>query len=303
MMSVEQLVEWDLAGETVLHGKTCPGTTLSTTNPTRPDLGSNPGRRGGKPATNRLRLWHARASGLLTSLWRWLQLTVFSSPIIRSNTNMFRMSKFFRTPKFQQCDTARSMQCARPWNSPVFRHVLKRGNGGSLALWPVICLQKGTVSYRAGSTGASPTHDPAQYLSHPWRMFPMLPTVNSTTSWSPTWSRHATQPILNSSLQIATELHRRRRRQSELVHVSLQDATKCIILSLLVFYVSSQHKTWFLNTQQTLISNWICFSYHRRAKRSATTPQYSSQTQEMVVTCGEVIVRRIKHAQEYRTTK
>jgi hypothetical protein len=34
--------------------KTCPRATLSTTNPTRPDLGSNPGRRGGKPATNRL---------------------------------------------------------------------------------------------------------------------------------------------------------------------------------------------------------------------------------------------------------
>jgi hypothetical protein len=28
--------------------------TLSTTNPTLPDLGSKPGRRGGKPATNRL---------------------------------------------------------------------------------------------------------------------------------------------------------------------------------------------------------------------------------------------------------
>jgi hypothetical protein len=34
--------------------KTCPSATLSTTNPTWPDLGSNPGRRGGKPATNRL---------------------------------------------------------------------------------------------------------------------------------------------------------------------------------------------------------------------------------------------------------
>jgi hypothetical protein len=34
--------------------KTCPSATLSTTNPTRPDLGSNPSRRGGKPATNRL---------------------------------------------------------------------------------------------------------------------------------------------------------------------------------------------------------------------------------------------------------
>jgi hypothetical protein len=34
--------------------KTCPSATLSTTNPTWLDPGSNPGRRGGKPATNRL---------------------------------------------------------------------------------------------------------------------------------------------------------------------------------------------------------------------------------------------------------
>jgi hypothetical protein len=34
--------------------KTCPSATLSTTNPTWPDLGSSPGRRGSKPVTNRL---------------------------------------------------------------------------------------------------------------------------------------------------------------------------------------------------------------------------------------------------------
>jgi hypothetical protein len=34
--------------------KTCPSATLSATNPIWPDLGSNPGRRGGKPAANRL---------------------------------------------------------------------------------------------------------------------------------------------------------------------------------------------------------------------------------------------------------
>jgi hypothetical protein len=33
--------------------KTCPDATLSITNPTWPDPGLNPGRRGGKPATNR----------------------------------------------------------------------------------------------------------------------------------------------------------------------------------------------------------------------------------------------------------
>jgi hypothetical protein len=39
-----------LAGETETH----PSATLSTTNPTSLDPGSNPGPRGGKPATNRL---------------------------------------------------------------------------------------------------------------------------------------------------------------------------------------------------------------------------------------------------------
>jgi hypothetical protein len=34
--------------------KTCPSAALSTTNPTLLDQGSNPGRRDGKPAINRL---------------------------------------------------------------------------------------------------------------------------------------------------------------------------------------------------------------------------------------------------------
>jgi hypothetical protein len=44
-----------LTGETeVLGGKTCPSATLSTTNPTWTDLGSNRGLRSGRPAANRL---------------------------------------------------------------------------------------------------------------------------------------------------------------------------------------------------------------------------------------------------------
>jgi hypothetical protein len=54
MRSVEQSVEWELAGETEVLGGNRPSATLSTTNPTWPDLGSNPGSRGGKPVTNRL---------------------------------------------------------------------------------------------------------------------------------------------------------------------------------------------------------------------------------------------------------
>jgi hypothetical protein len=43
--------EWQ--GKPKYWEKTCPGATLSTTNPTWPDPGLNPGRRGGKPAPNR----------------------------------------------------------------------------------------------------------------------------------------------------------------------------------------------------------------------------------------------------------
>jgi hypothetical protein len=50
-MNMERLLGWELAGETEVLKESLP---LSTTNPTWPDLGSNPGCSGGKPATNRL---------------------------------------------------------------------------------------------------------------------------------------------------------------------------------------------------------------------------------------------------------
>jgi hypothetical protein len=49
--------------------KTCPSATLST-NPTWPDSGSNPGRRGGKPATNRLSYGTAV---LMPYIWNYLR--------------------------------------------------------------------------------------------------------------------------------------------------------------------------------------------------------------------------------------
>jgi hypothetical protein len=45
----------ELTGENrSTQGKTCPSATLSTSNPTWTDPGSNPGLRGKRPATNRL---------------------------------------------------------------------------------------------------------------------------------------------------------------------------------------------------------------------------------------------------------
>jgi hypothetical protein len=47
--------------------KTCPNATLSTTDPTWPDPGTNPGISGWKPATNRLS--NGTAFFLVNSLW------------------------------------------------------------------------------------------------------------------------------------------------------------------------------------------------------------------------------------------
>jgi hypothetical protein len=50
MMSVEQSVEWEMAGETEALGENL---HLSDTNPTWTDQGSIPSRCGGEPTTNR----------------------------------------------------------------------------------------------------------------------------------------------------------------------------------------------------------------------------------------------------------
>jgi hypothetical protein len=51
----------------ILGGKTCPSATLSTTNPTWTDTGSNPGLRGERPAANRLSHGTAKMSVLISS--------------------------------------------------------------------------------------------------------------------------------------------------------------------------------------------------------------------------------------------
>jgi hypothetical protein len=58
---VEQSVEWELAGDTEVLGENLPQCHFVHHRSQWPDLGSNPGLRGGKPATNRL--------SYVTALW------------------------------------------------------------------------------------------------------------------------------------------------------------------------------------------------------------------------------------------
>jgi hypothetical protein len=59
-MMMERLVEWRLAGETEVFGENLPQRHFVYHKSTWPDPVSNPGRRGGKLATNRLSYGAAR---------------------------------------------------------------------------------------------------------------------------------------------------------------------------------------------------------------------------------------------------
>jgi hypothetical protein len=83
--------------------ETCPSATLSTTNPTWPDPGWNPGRRGGKPATNRLsygaamrRLTRYQLIKNLEYSYSHFDRTVIYKNDLTENVNLY-WSRAFRT--------------------------------------------------------------------------------------------------------------------------------------------------------------------------------------------------------------
>jgi hypothetical protein len=69
----------DWQGKPKYSEKTCPSATLSTTNSTWLDPGLNQGRRGGKPATNRLSYGATFCSLIILTLWsEWTDRTLVS---------------------------------------------------------------------------------------------------------------------------------------------------------------------------------------------------------------------------------
>jgi len=71
--------EWSTGGMTVIdeihstRWKTCHGATLSITNLTRTDRGSNQSLRGDKPTTNHLKPWHGPHTAFILNpkIWDW----------------------------------------------------------------------------------------------------------------------------------------------------------------------------------------------------------------------------------------
>jgi hypothetical protein len=76
----------DWQGKSKYTDKICPSSTFSTTNPIWPDPGSNPGRCGGKPATNRLSYGAAFCWAHFTVCGIDRGLHVFSEVILQSSS-------------------------------------------------------------------------------------------------------------------------------------------------------------------------------------------------------------------------
>jgi hypothetical protein len=101
IVMMADLMQWRLAGKPKYLEKTCPSATLSVTYPTWPDLGSNPGCCGGKPATNHLSYgaalsWMRIADVLIADNWEFTVLNFSIECIITANTEVLIVYSFSR---------------------------------------------------------------------------------------------------------------------------------------------------------------------------------------------------------------
>jgi hypothetical protein len=109
--------------------KTCPIATLSTTNPTWTDPGSNPGLRGGRPATNRLSHGTALAycvASLLSTVIR----VILKTEAVRFSGSFWSIYRTLRCHD-SEVNCTRSTSCWRCLSqaTEIFVHETGRGSG------------------------------------------------------------------------------------------------------------------------------------------------------------------------------
>jgi hypothetical protein len=135
-------VEWNWHGKAEELGeKTCPSATLSTTNPTWTDPGSNPGLRCGRPAANRLS--HGTAEITIYCKTSTLSLGPTQTPV-------HGMSRFFPYQVRVRCEIYRSpvsyagvkMSLAILLPPPPYVFTLWIGATVILYKSPLLCLQE-----------------------------------------------------------------------------------------------------------------------------------------------------------------
>jgi hypothetical protein len=123
MVIVEQFIGSRLAVEPKCSEKTCPSATLSTTNRKWPDPGPNPGRRGGKPATNRLSYGaayvHHHRNMLQQKSWELMSSTVFAfQPSLRRWVGQVLIGcSLCRLIRCSECLTGRHWYLPENWGS------------------------------------------------------------------------------------------------------------------------------------------------------------------------------------------
>jgi hypothetical protein len=123
-MNMEQLVEWELAGEIVVPGKTYIISILSTKNPTWADLGSNPGRRWFRCICKLCLITASKNTAILTSFNYRTFIAIFPDTPLLQNILILQCSKAADCPRVAQ-EMTRPSVAATLNSSLIWKMVLE----------------------------------------------------------------------------------------------------------------------------------------------------------------------------------
>jgi hypothetical protein len=151
--------EWQ--GKPKYSEKTCPDATLSTTNPTWPEPGLNPDRRGGKPATNRF------SYGAAMSSYNW---SAFCPSPSTTFTNQFILDVDIQVNQFLPA----LLYIKTSLYINTFLHCNRNSSVG------IAMVQKAAVQLAAGKAFLSSQHQdriwglPSLITNGYWGLFPWV---------------------------------------------------------------------------------------------------------------------------------